>query len=309
MNNSSWKAFFTYTKDERKGIYALFVIILLLIIYNIFGHLLSFNSITKTDFTNFDNQIAKYKEALHIKSLEKTYKTKVYSNKPKNTILNLKYFDPNIATKEDWLAIGLKEKQALSILKYINKGGSFKKAEDINKIYCLSDYEKKSIQPFIKIEIKEIEDKFVSTNYSSDFEIKEIQLNLDLNSVSTEELLDIRGIGPAIAKAIIKYRELLGGFYNIVQLKEVYLIDSAKYSQINTSLYIDNEPLSPYLDINKNSYYDLKKHPYISKANAYNIMEYRKSHGQFTSIEQIKNVQGINDSIYERIYRYFAPLK
>lgn len=308
MNNNSWKAFFTYTKDERKGIYALTVIILLLIIFTIFGDFMSFNSIMKTDFSDFDNEIAKYKTAVNKKSLEEK-NTNSYKKNKLEKKLNLKYFNPNFATKEDWIAIGLDEKQALSILKYINKGGSFKKAEDINKIYCLSDYEKKSLLPFIKIEIIEIEEDISKFDYSNNFETDKTILYLDLNSVNFEDLLEVRGIGPATAKSIIKYRELLGSFYTVEQLKEVYLIDSLKFTQLRSSFYVTNNSSTKFLDLNKNSYFELRKHPYINNANAYNIIEYRKTHGNFTSIEQIKNAQGINDSIYERIYRYFAPLK
>ncbi len=306
MNNNSWKAFFTYTKNERKGIYALTVIILLIAIYNAFG---DFKTIIKTDFSGFETEIAKYKIALHKKALEKPKKKNSYSSKEQITELKLKYFDPNTASKKDWLDIGLKEKQVISILKYLTKGGSFTKPEDINKIYCLSDSEKKSILPYIAINNDKVYDDLTEVYFGDDLEIEESNVFLDLNIVTIEELLEVRGIGPATAKSIIKYRDLLGGFYNIEQLREVFLIDSSKYLQIESLLYVSKESLSQSLDLNESNYYNLLKHPYINKSIAYNIEDYRKTHGNFNKIEQIKNVPGINDSIYERIYRYFAPLK
>ena len=43
----------------------------------------------------------------------------------------------------------------------------------------------------------------------------------DLNSVTREELMSIRGIGPALAQRILDYRETIGTFTSIDELLEV----------------------------------------------------------------------------------------
>lgn len=45
---------------------------------------------------------------------------------------------------------------------------------------------------------------------------------LDLNLATSEELQKVRGIGPAYSERIVKYRDILGGFSDTTQLKEVY---------------------------------------------------------------------------------------
>src|SRR5665647_1059817 len=45
---------------------------------------------------------------------------------------------------------------------------------------------------------------------------------LDLNSADSLHLLEIPGIGPVFASRIIRYRTLLGGYYAVDQLREVY---------------------------------------------------------------------------------------
>ena len=123
--------------------------------------------------------------------------------------------------------------------------------------------------------------------------------------VSFDSLLEINGVGPSTAKAIIAYREKLGGYYSIEQLQEVYLIDSAKYESLVSNFYVNTDSIHPYLHLNTDDYYSLKKHPYISKKMAYDIQQYRDNNGEFSNIEQLKNVNSINDSIYMRLYWYF----
>lgn len=55
---------------------------------------------------------------------------------------------------------------------------------------------------------------------------------IDLNSADTTLLKRVPGIGSSFARRIAKYRELLGGYYVVEQLQEVYGMDRERYSQI-----------------------------------------------------------------------------
>ena len=46
---------------------------------------------------------------------------------------------------------------------------------------------------------------------------------LDLNRADTTELKKVPGIGSGIARLIVGYRQRLGGFYQIEQLKDINL--------------------------------------------------------------------------------------
>ena len=46
---------------------------------------------------------------------------------------------------------------------------------------------------------------------------------------------------------------------------------------------------------------ELKALPGIGPAKAEAIVEYRKQHGNFKSVEELKNVKGIGDGIYNRL--------
>lgn len=49
---------------------------------------------------------------------------------------------------------------------------------------------------------------------------------IDLNRADTTELKKIPGIGIGIARAIVAYRNQLGGFYDVGQLQELKWITS-----------------------------------------------------------------------------------
>ena len=304
MNNTEWKDLFAYTKNERRGILMLSLIIAVLIIYNVFG---PFSTTEATDFSEFEASVTRYNAIIDsINKVKSAGKHNTYYKQRKIDVINLHYFDPNTITKDEWLELGIKDYQAKSILKYINKGGSFNVPKDLLKMYSLSKNECEILMPYVRIVHKKeavLDKEYVIKKY-----VPKIY-DFELNTVTFDSLLEISGIGPSTAKGIIKYREKLGGFYELEQLKEVYFIDSAKYISVNKSFHINTDSIKPTLDLNKGTYYTFKRHPYISKSMAYSIVEYRNMYGDYKSIDQIKNIAIINDSIYNRIYRYFAPIK
>lgn len=64
---------------------------------------------------------------------------------------------------------------------------------------------------------------------------------LDLNTATLEELCTLPGIGQVIAQAICDYRELIGGFRNIMQLLEVHGIGEARYQALLPYLWLEEE--------------------------------------------------------------------
>ncbi len=296
--NSNWKELFVYDKEERRGVSVLIIIILALILYHIYSPFAIRND---TDFTEFKNYIAYSRYLADSSSLANSnIKKNITAKKEFN--FNLFYFNPNTISKKGWQKLGLKEYQAKSIRKYIRKGGTISSPNDLRKMYCLSQGECDLLIPYVKIEqleVVELEDKVWTKTY-----IPKV-FHLELNTVQFDSLLEINGVGPSTAKAILAYRKKLGGYYNIKQLQEVYLIDSAKHIKLSPNFYINTDSIHPYLNLNKDDYYLLKKHPYISKKIAYNIQQYRDNNGEFSNIEQLKNVEGINDSVYLKLYWYF----
>ncbi len=62
---------------------------------------------------------------------------------------------------------------------------------------------------------------------------------VNVNTATTEELCSLNGIGETRAQAILAYREEIGGFRSVEQLKEVSGIGDSLFNQIKNHIYIE----------------------------------------------------------------------
>ena len=82
---------------------------------------------------------------------------------------------------------------------------------------------------------------------------------IDLNSADTMLLKRVPGIGSSFARRIVKYRDLLGGYYVVEQLQEVYGMDRERYDAIYPYFTVGTAVRPLTLTIDSISY-----HPYLS---------------------------------------------
>lgn len=237
------------------------------------------------DFSEFENEIIKYFDSC--KEIQQQH-----NNKDTTVTKRSKYFvfDPNTASYENLLKLGLKYKTVNTIKKYLAAGGNFFKKTDMLKIYGIDSDKYEKIEPYIVIQEKAIAKKSEKTV-------------IEINSTDSVKLKLIRGIGPVLAGRIIRFRNLLGGFISKEQLKEVYGIRKELYEEIKNSVFVDTS-LVRKLDINFATFREILRHPYINYSTARNIVNYRTENGIFINIEQIENQIVIADSLFIRLKPY-----
>lgn len=226
-----------------------------------------------------------------------SYTPKDYSQRKNKPEIVYFYFDPNIIDVNKWQLLGLSLKQAQSIVNYVAKGGRFYKPEDLKKMYTISPQKYEELLPYVQIANQKQENTFKSSF------IKKEPVMVEINNADTTELTLIRGIGPAFAKRIVKYRERLGGFYQKEQLMEVFGIDSAKYGQIKDEVMVNKENLKK-ININVVQYDELKNHPYLTGKQANALIQYRKQHGNYKSAEDLNKVLILSPEITQKISPY-----
>lgn len=297
---SSIRSYFSFSKKELNGIFFLFLLILIILASPWFYRKLSKKQVY--DLETFKLEAANFKNS----------EIKVFKSNRKKEAVAVVYFefDPNNIGQKEWQKLGFSIKQIRVINNYVSKGGKFYKKEDLKKIYSISETQYALVEPYIRITaayipFKSVKDEKVSKSVSSNNRIPAPLI--ELNSADSLSLLTVRGIGPSFASRIIRFRDRLGGFYTKEQLKEVYGLDSLKYSQIQDQVSIDTK-LIQKIDLNTASFEQLKKHPYLTYKQMNAIIQYRQQHGYFQSIEDLNKVAILNKEIIRKIESYFTFL-
>jgi len=193
-------------------------------------------------------------------------------------------FNPNTVSEEQLIQLGFEKKTAHTFINYRNKGAHFNKKEDIKKVYGVSEELFLKIEPYILIDNEN--KKTYSGIHQEPKNKKQIKV-LELNSVDSIGLLPLPGIGPAFAKRIIKYRSLLGGYYSIEQLREVYGFTDSLFQVVKDYVKVD-AALVTKIDLNTEDFKKLNSHPYISYEDTKTIFNYRRKNGVITKLEHLK---------------------
>ena len=80
----------------------------------------------------------------------------------------------------------------------------------------------------------------VSTTASESDEPPQTIKKINLNTATEDELMTIRGIGETYAKRIVEFRESIGGFTYMEQLKEIEGIGDGRYNAWTPYLTLDD---------------------------------------------------------------------
>ena len=223
-------------------------------------------------------------------------------------------FDPNTADSTQLLRLGLQAWQVRSIYRYRAKGGCFRKPSDFARLYGLTKRQYEVLVPYIIIgeDYRPAADYYGEKNtrtmneekpaeaktYSYPQKLKPGQ-QVIANSADTTELMKIPGIGSYYAKAIIRYREQLGGFASISQLREIDGFPESAMSYIHI-----NPQEVRKLNINKLTLNQLRKHPYINFYQAKEICDYRRLKGPIHSLQDLKLLKDFPPAEIERLTPY-----
>ncbi len=291
MKNSI-KEWLTFSKKERLGIIVLVVVMtIFLLLPSMFNPKLPPISVDSSVIFKSDDT-----------SPDKPISSSVVNDSVTVVIKPiLFYFDPNIISEKGWLQLGLKQKTINTILNYRNKGGQFRVAADLKKIWGLLPEDAERLIPYVQIKRMEVKTKIL------EFKTDEPKKIIDINEASAAEFESLSGIGPVIANRIIHYRDKLGRFSSVDQLKKTYGITDSVFQLILPSLSIKetvNETIvkaeSRLADINIVDESTLIKAG-IPESIAKSIVLYRKQYGKYQKMSDLKKIVFINDAVYQQI--------
>ncbi len=295
-----FKDYFTFNQVELKGIRVLLgVMVLLAAVYFVMPLFIVNNKKFDTSQykANIDSFIAS--AIIDTQGYEyegKNYQTYNYKSYPTDKVEKFvfKPFDPNGLPKEVWMEMGLSDKQAQVIKNFEAKGGKFKTKEDVKKQFVISEEFYKKIEPYLVF--AEINDEVNSEH---------TPLSIDINHATKEDFMLINGIKDYLAEGIVKYRQRLGGFVSLDQLKEIKYLSERIYTDITPHCFITNYSVKK-VSINIAEWKEMAPHPYIGGELATKIVDYRKKQGVFKNAEDFKKSGLVDDALYTKLVPYLS---
>lgn len=289
--------YFSFTKNERIGLIILLSLIIIVLLANHFIYY--FETPGKADREMFQRYLA-----------EEISKEKQDTRRNEGKLF---VFNPNLidSLALDSLALPFKVKR--NLWKYRKAGGHFYSPGDLEKVYGMNDSIFDQISKYIKIQQPKNLPKLLASNQTNPKLIKEtikdsnkekvLARVIELNTASADELIQLKGIGPVLSKRIVKYRNLLGGFFSLNQLAEVYGLKQETIENILPYLTIDKRKINK-LNINLETAEELVKHPYISWRIANSIVDFRSRNGFISEIEVLQTNKVLDEKDFQRISPY-----
>lgn len=314
----SWRGFlndfFSYSKKERTGIFIIIAIVFIIIISpNFFQYIFKKEKLNTDDFKKDIASLsvkADTSERNYYQNDKKENANNNFSNTHEVVPSELFYFDPNTATYDEWERLGIKDKTIHTIQHYISKGGKFYKPDDIRKIWGMSSTDAQRLIPYIDIKNKNtdytatlLEKKNVTPPaFASKGKVNTV---ININTADTSVLKSLPGIGSRLSARIVAFRDKLGGFYSIDQVSETYMLPDSTFQKIKPMLTIGNTAVKQ-ININIATIDEMKSHPYLRYNLANAIFQYRRQHGNYNTVEDVKKIMLITDDVYKKVLPYLT---
>lgn len=304
----NFKDLFSLSSGERKGITVLVLIIIILLAVRLFlvfhkplHHEVS-NSVWFGEMKDAANLDSGEYRLSSFDSAQDDYRYTQDDFSPPQDLVHspaeIFDFDPNTITPGDLRRLGLNNRLIKTWLNYRNKGGKFRIASDIGKIYGMSPETYTRLLPHVKIKLQ-----------SNEFSTRAVKIaeiiKRDLNLSDSADLIRIKGIGPVLSGRIVRYRSLLGGYYSTDQLLEVYGFSDSVLIQVNRWFYADSTVIRK-ININKASENELQKHPYLGRYLAKGIIRYRAEVLKIEDLEELKINGLLTTEQFEKIRKYLV---
>jgi len=249
--------------------------------------------------------------------------------------------DINTATAEEFERLpGIGKTLSKRIVKYRNTLGGFSSIDQLKRVYYLEPETFSQIKPYLYLDVpasifaeeKNEEEEELKKFFAAANETKSQSLAgqsrgseqqrtvspavkpaitrskppiIDLNKADSSSLALLPELESKLVLRILKYRKLLGFFYDVDQLKQVYGLSPATFARISPYLKVESVDKYPKKDLNIVFARNLAFYPFIDKTIAEAIIQERKALGHFKSWEEVLSVPGVSSEILQKLRIYF----
>ncbi len=218
-------------------------------------------------------------------------------------------FNPNTIDSLGFAKFDLPSNIKNNIIRYRKNGGSFKKKEELKKIYGMNDSIYQEIHRYILIPKQK---EKLTKQTTAKKKTKTFLFKFNPNKLPPDSFL-LLNLPANIKQNIIKYREA-GGFFNKrSDLRKIYgmndsifltltpYIDITEEDDKNTQNKEEQKLAPKYIDLNKATAEELMQFKGVGEVLSTRIIKFRNSLGGFHSTSQIREVYGLPNQIANQI--------
>jgi DNA uptake protein ComE-like DNA-binding protein len=219
-------------------------------------------------------------------------------------------FDPNTISEADLRRLKINPRATRGWLNYRDKGGKFKKSDDLRKLYNLTDEEYLSLEPYIVLGSTTASTAPLApapATYATGrpaYTPRTAQ-SIDINQSAQDDWIQLPGIGDGWARRILNFRDKLGGFTSVVQVAETRGLPDSVFQKAKNYL-IFGQPAFRQLNVNTATSQELSMHPYFSAAQARAVVAYRDQHGPFARVDDLLKMTSTKPDWFAKVKPYLT---
>lgn len=303
-----WKDFFYYTRGQRRA--AVFLLLLMILILGIrIRPFLNAGSEQPFMRTDTDTFFFAWCDSFY-RQLQERPVSRRFPGRRNDSVFSepvLFPFDPNTADSATLVSLGLSGYATRNIMRYRKKGGVFRRPEKLGEIYGIDSLLFGRLRSYIRIDTTLFpvrkRDSLSKTPLYTPVAKFDSGVTVELNSADTLLLARIPGIGKGFAARIIRYREELGGYYSVEQLRELVGVSDTVYARWAPWLVADRSLIRP-LSVNKSGVVKLRNHPYLNFYQARILYELRRERGRLKGWEDLFLLEEFTEEDLTRLRPY-----
>ena len=293
---NSLKSHFVFNRSQRSGI--LFLVLLMTILMHV-NYFYDFSSPDIIDIYSPEMKgLQKEIDSLRLVEIE-TRKPKRYP------------FNPNYMTDFKAYTLGLSPQEFDRLKDFRTKNQWVNSVADFKRVTKVSDVVLAEISPLFKFPEWVNQPKSRSNGFKQDGRHKgftELPFNkkTDLNLATLSQLEKVSGIGKALSKRIIDYREKLGGFSDDVQLYGVWGLHQDVVKRTLHVFTVKTPKTVRPINLHKASASDIATIPGVSFDLAKEIWEFVVLRGRIESVSELEKIEGLSEAKLKLIQLYLS---
>jgi len=274
-------SYFKFSRNQRTAVFFLFGIIIILQLAYFFVDFNSFSKVApeKEKWLSLQSQIDSMKQD------KLDYVPKIYP------------FNPNFITDYKGYKLGMSVREIDRLLAFRKENKYVNSPKEFQAVTKISDSLLDAISPYFKFPdwVNKKKEFKNYKNYSNTVFAKKVKITIiDINKATQEDLIKIYGIGEAISLRILKFKESLGGFVSMEQMKDIWGLSPEVIENLNSHFKVLTPPNVKKIDINNASIKELSQFPYFNYQLAKQIVTFRSMNGDIKNIDDLTKIKGLS---------------